>query len=427
MKWLLAVVVTLVAGLVLAGGGIYLSGWKPWRIMNAEEPYHLGVMLALSGPGAIYSKDGLEAIQLAVEEINDQGGLLGKHPIRLFVRDTGTDSDTAARDAVSLILTNEVRTILGTYSSACAMAIKNACREAKVLHIAAISNSEEITRKDFSPYTYSVVPNSYMQAKAAVLGIAKLAQIKGWREYVTIASDYEWGRSTQQNMTQLLGEVAPELTLKKAFWPSLGASTFAPFVTEILSLKPHFVFGSLGSKDNALWMQEAGGMGLFREIAYPGSMISVSELINRNDTLTRGMVGLSRAPFFAHLNEPMMEHFITVFREKYNRYPSDWAVMEYDAVYALKQGIEKAGNIASENVKDMLRGGTVQTCRGKLKFREIDNQLACSSYMGVVADDPKFPFPIYYDLIEIKGPDSWRPETEIIEARMAEGGISLNP
>jgi hypothetical protein len=46
--------------------------------------------------------------------------------------------------------------------------------------------------------------------------------------------------------------------------------------------------------------------------------------------------------------------------------------------------------------------------------------LSCSSYIGVVADDPKYPFPIYHDLVEVKGPDSWRPEAEILAARQAE-------
>jgi len=114
---------------------------------------------------------------------------------------------------------------------------------------------------------------------------------------------------------------------------------------------------------------------------------------------------------------PMMADFVKNFRAKYDRYPSDWAVMEYDAVYVLKQGVEKAGSIDTEKVKDALKGATVDTTRGRLFFREIDNQLSCSSYIGVVADDPAYPFPIYHDLVEVKGPDSWRPEAEIVEAR----------
>ena len=113
----------------------------------------------------------------------------------------------------------------------------------------------------------------------------------------------------------------------------------------------------------------------------------------------------------------MMAKFVSAYREKYGRYPSDWAVMAYDGVYALKQGIEKAGSIDTETVKDAMKGLTIDTTRGRLYFREIDNQLRCSAYFGRIADDPNYPFPIYHDLLELKAPDNWRPEEEIVAAR----------
>jgi len=399
---------------------IFLFGIISLENTQAAEPYHLGVALAVTGTGALYCKDGVDAIKLAVDEINKKGGFLGKHPIKHFVRDTQTKPDVAVRETKDLILRDKVRCVLGTYSSACAVAIKPVCQEYKVLHIPAISNSENITKVNFSPYTYQVVPNSYMQAKAVVLGVAELAKKKGWKEYVTIASDYEWGRSTQGNTVSLLKQLAPDLKLKKEFWPALGETQFTSYITAIMAEKPDFVIGSVASKDNVAWMQQAKGYGFFEKIPYPGSLISVSELIIQAKTLTRGMVGLCRAPFFAHLDVPMMADFVKNFKAKYNRYPSDWAVMEYDAVYALKQGIEKAKSIDTEKVKDAMKEMTIDTTRGRLTFRKIDNQLSCSSYLGVVADDPKYPFPIYHDLVEVKGPDSWAPEEEILEARKAE-------
>ncbi|MEJ2662336.1 MAG: ABC transporter substrate-binding protein [Desulfobacteraceae bacterium] len=187
-----------------------------------------------------------------------------------------------------------------------------------------------------------------------------------------------------------------------------------------MAQKPDFVIGSIASKDNVSWMKQAKAYGFFDKIPYPGSLISVSELILQAKTLTRGLIGLCRAPFFAHLDVPMMADFVKNFQAKYHRYPSDWAVMEYDAVYVLKQGIEKAQSINSMKVKDALKGATVETTRGRLYFRKIDNQLSCSSYIGVVADDPAYPFPIYHDLVQVKGPDSWRPEAEIMDARSKE-------
>jgi branched-chain amino acid transport system substrate-binding protein len=395
----------LLGGFTLAGTGL------------AAEPYNLGVDLAITGTGALYCKDGVDAIKLAVDEINAQGGFLGKHPVELFIRDTQTKPDIAVREAKDLILRDKVRAILGTYSSACAVAIKPIAEEYKVLHIPAISNSENITMVNFSPYTYQVVPNSYMQAKAVVLGAAALAKKKGWKNYITIASDYEWGRSTQNNTVALLKQLAPELKLTKEFWPALGETQFTSYITAIMGQKPDFVIGSVASKDNVAWMKQAKAYGFFEKIPYPGSLISVTELIVQAKTLTRGLVGLCRAPFFAHLDVPMMAKFVDSFKAKYDRYPSDWAVMEYDAVYVLKQGIEKASSIDTDKVKDALKGATVDTTRGRLYFRTIDNQLSCSSYIGVVADDPKYPFPIYHDLVEVKGPDSWRPEEEIVSAR----------
>jgi len=405
--------------MVIVFSFILLGGLGIVDSVVAAEPYHLGADLAITGTGALYCKDGVDAIKLAVDEINAQGGFLGKHPIKLFIRDTHTKPDVAVRGAKDLILRDKVRCILGTYSSACAVAIKPVCQEYKVLHIAAISNSENITQINFSPYTYQVVPNSYMQAKAVVLGVAELAKKKGWKNYVTLASDYEWGRSTQQNTVELLKQFAPEVKLKKEFWPRLGETQFTSYITAIMAQKPDFVIGSVAAKDNVAWIKQATAYGFFEKIPYPGSLISVSELIIQAKTLARGMVGLCRAPFFAHMDIPMMANFVNNFKAKYDRYPSDWAVMEYDAVYALKQGIEKAGSIDTEKVKDALKGATIDTCRGSLYFRKIDNMLSCSSYIGVVADDPKYPFPIYHDVVEVKGPESWRPEAEIVAARAA--------
>ncbi len=171
---------------------------------KAAGSYHLGVALGLSGTGAPYSEEAVKAIKIAVNEINAQGGLLGQYPVKLFIRDTQTNPKISVKVVEHLIKKQNVKCVIGTYSSACAMAIKPVCRSNRVLHIATISNSEHITEIDFSPYTFSVVPNTYMMAKGVVMGLADLAVKKGWKKYATIASDYEWGRSSQKIQVELL-------------------------------------------------------------------------------------------------------------------------------------------------------------------------------------------------------------------------------
>ena len=133
-----------------------------------------------------------------MEEINAKGGFLGRHKVELFIRDSQTKPDVGVREVKDLILRDKIRAVINDYSSAVAVAVKPIAQEYKVLHIASISNSENITKINPSPYTFQVVPNSYMQAKASSVAIAKMANQKGWKEYITIASDYEWGGQHKQ-------------------------------------------------------------------------------------------------------------------------------------------------------------------------------------------------------------------------------------
>jgi len=132
-------------------------------------------------------------------------------------------------------------------------------------------------------------------------------------------------------------------------------------------------------------------------------MISVTELISQARSIRQGLYGRCRAPFFAHLGVPMMADFVKSYKAKYEQYPSDWAVMSYDGVYALRQGIVKAGTgtIETDRVKEAMKELPIDTTRGRLHFRKIDNQLNCSAYFCRVADDPQYPYKHYYPIFQI--------------------------
>ena len=384
---------------------------------SADQPYRLGVALGLSGTGAPYCKEAVEGLEIAVNEINSRGGILGRHLIQLYIRDTRTHPETARKVVSQLVDKDRIHALIGTYSSACALAVKPILRSGRVLHIAPISNSEDITKIDPSPYTFSVVPNTYMMSKAVVVGITRLAQEKGWSKYVTIASDYAWGRSSQQIQVDLIRETAPQIALLASYWPRLGQTRFNSFIVDILAQKPDFVLASIAGSDNAFWLRDARDYRLFKKVENPGGLVSVTELITQARGIRRGLYGRSRAPFFAHVDNPAMAGFVENYRAKFGRYPSDWAVLLYDAVHILRQGVEKAEGIETESVRTALKGSAVETTRGRFSFRPIDNQLSCSAYFGRVADDPAYPFPIYHDLQVLTAEKIWRSEAEIKAAR----------
>jgi branched-chain amino acid transport system substrate-binding protein len=385
----------------------------------SAEPFRIGVLLPTTGPGANYCERSIRGLPLIAAEINKKGGLLGKHPIELYFRDTQTKPDVGAREARSLILNEKVKVLIGTYSSAVALAIQEIVHEQKMLHLAAISNSSKLVYENYTPYSFLFGPDSQCQSGAVVVAVAKLVKEKNWKTYVTLGQDYEWGRDTQKRFVDELKKKAPEAKLTKEFWCRLGETDFSSYITAIMSLKPDFMYGAIAGKDNETFIQQAKAAGLFRRVAYPGVFLPLLELMQQRATLPRHILGLARCPFFAHLDNPMMQTYIQLYQSKYGKddYPDDQACLHYDALNGLDQAVTKAGSIAIEAIRKAMTGMTVETCRGRLTFRDCNNQLDAPSYVGEVVDTPEFPFPIFdrKSMIIVYSREVWVPTCE--EAR----------
>jgi len=401
----------LVATLALVAGACLAAP------LQAED-YQLGVILSLTGPGSLDCKEDLAGVQFAVDEINAAGGLLGQHRIVLTVKDDQGKADVSAAQAKALIAEVKPRAVIGVWSSGCALAVKPVLTEAKVLMIAGHSNSEDITKLNPSPYVYSVVPNTYMLAKAISGVLAKTAQEKGWKSYATIASDYAFGRNLQGNVIANLKAMAPDLALKEQRWPKLGESEWASHMAALAKDKPDFIFNGLSGDDLKRFSTAAAQVKFTDRFPCPGAALPYNTLMDQKDGLPIGSLAMTRAVFHGHLDQPMMQRLVETCKAKQGgRHPSDWVILHYDAVMALRQGIEKAKSLDTEAVKDALKGATVETTRGKLAFRAVDNQLECPVYLGTVGADPAYTFPIYKDLKVVPAAETMRPVAEVEAAR----------
>jgi len=401
----------------LAAGALTLA--PRFASAQAGATYKLGVLLPSTGVGANYMAHCIKGLPLAVAALNKRGGLLGKHQVQIVYRDTETKPDVGSREAKSLILNDKVNAIFGTYSSAVALAVQEIIHEHKVLHFAATSNSSKITQENYTPYTYQFCPDSNMQSGAVWLAVSKMAKKNNWKTFVSIAQDYEWGRDTHKGFTTGLAKVAPKVKEIRQLWFKLGETDFTSYITAIMAAKPDFLYGAIAGKDGETFMQQAGPMGLFKRVPFPGNLITVTELKAQRKTLPRGMIGLARCPFFAHLKEPIMQAYIKRDRAAFgpDGYPDDWACMYYDALGGLDQGTKKAGSIDTEAIVKALKGATIDTCRGKRAFRDCSNQLEVPSYVGEVWDSPDYPFPIYKPdtLVYVEAKEVWTPTCAEVE------------
>ncbi len=390
------------------------------RFVSAQaKPYRIGVLMPSTGAGASYSERVIKGLPLVAAEINKRGGLLGKHPIELYFRDTQTKPDVGAREARSLIMNDKVQAIYGTWSSAVALAVQEIIHENKILHLTATSNSSKIVHENYTPWTFLFGPDSRMQTDASVVGIGTLIKMRGWKTYVTLALDYEWGRDAQKIYVDSIRKLSPETRLVKELWVKLGETDMTSYITAIMGLKPDFMIAATAGKDTETFIQQGKASGLFQKVACPGIFLPVTELMDQRRTLPRNLIGYNRVPFFALMDNPMMQKYVKLYQAKFGKddYPDDFACMGFDAFYALEQATAKAKSIENEAVRKALTGATLDTCRGRLEMRACNNQLDAPSYVGEVVDSPQYPFPIFdpKSLIRVEGHEVWLPTCEEVE------------
>jgi len=111
---------------------------------SAEEPIKIGTPIPLSGPTAVYGVPVLKGAEMAVAEINANGGVLGRK-LEILSRDSKANADEAVRLSRELIIKDGVDFLVGTLTSAEAPAVSTVAKENKIVFIAPTSKSTRLT------------------------------------------------------------------------------------------------------------------------------------------------------------------------------------------------------------------------------------------------------------------------------------------
>ncbi len=177
--------------LILVVGGLILYGSKSGGDKKAvsKEPIKIGVMVPLTGDGAVYGEGGRNVYQLAVEEINTAGGINGR-PIELVIEDSKCNGKDATSAAQKLINVDKVKVILGGFCSSESIAATPVAAEAKVALFSPGSSSPDLT--GISPYFFRNYPSDASQGKV----LAEVAyNVKKWKKVALLQeqTDYALG------------------------------------------------------------------------------------------------------------------------------------------------------------------------------------------------------------------------------------------
>jgi len=374
------------------------------------EPIKIGMPTTLSGSIALFGEANRDGAQLAVDELNDAGGVLGR-PVELIVQDDQAKPEVAAQLARDMIIADEVSVLLGGVSSAAALAVTEVSEERKIPFIVHTSNTEALTVEQFQPYVVSVVPNTGMEARAQGVDLAD-SEFTRW---ATIAPNYEFGQRQTGTFVETLQRENPAIEIVEQQFPELGESDFQPFITSLLSADPEAVYSPLFAGDLITFTQQAANLGLFDEVYFTAlyETDALQELGDQYDL--DGVRAYSRCPFTVDTEQ--MSAFVETYDERFGEIPSDWACMAYDAVKLWAAVVEEAGDLDADLFTETVEGFEFTSLRGETTIRAIDHQASVPSYIGALELDEDLGFYVYGDLQAVPAEDIWLSEEEITELR----------
>ncbi|MBI5251469.1 MAG: ABC transporter substrate-binding protein [Desulfomonile tiedjei] len=406
----------IVLGLFILGT-IHLS--MDVSAVMAEETYQIGVLQPFSGPYAIYGEEAMAACQVAADQINAAGGILGRKVV-LVKKDTKAEVATGIRQANDMILRDKVDAIIGPTSSSVLLGVIEVTKEHKVIHISSIANTEKATLEGIHPYYFQVVPNSYMESQA----IANYLKGVDFKSYVPIALDYEWGHSTVDLLKKELQQTKPEAKLQAEFWPPLKETNFSSYITAALNQKPDLVIGILAGSAYQTFIRQARGYQFFDKVKFLGHGFE-GDVMALGNEFPEGMRMYSRGAFYA-VKSPKMDTFISDYKKITNQYPTCWAILSYDSLMILADAVKKAGTIDRDAVAKALESGKFDTLRGNLSFRDLDHQMNSPEYFATSYFDKSKGFCVGKDVVVVPGESCFRSPEEIKKVR-SEKNISFVP
>ena len=351
----------------------------PFSISFAQGMIKVGFNYPESGPYSVQGLDQWRAARLAVQEINDSGGILGKR-IQLVEKDTGSDPDKAAENALELIEKDEVEMIFGGASSGVAESVSEVCQAKGVIFMATLTASNAITGAQAHRHTFRASYNAWMGGKAMSRFLKK--RFAG-KKYFYIVADYTWGWSCEASIRRFTD--TGDTSVHRGVRTPLGAGgkIFQRVISLAKFAKPDVLVLVLFGRDmsTAIRLATLAGLKKRSQIVVPLLELGLAE--GAGPKVMEDVIGTSdwnwKVPYA--YNYTKGKAFVEKFIEQYNRYPGWAASVAYTNLHEYKNAVERTGTTDVPTVIRALEGHRFTLLKDEQYWRAFDHQAVQSVYM----------------------------------------------
>jgi len=323
----------------------------------------IGVVAPLTGEAATFGKSTQQGAQLAADEWNAKGGLLGAK-IRLVVSDDKGDPTEAAAAFTREIEQDKVVAIVGTVMSKCSLAGAPICQAHKIPMISPTSTNPRVTEVgDYIFRACFIDPfQGTVGAKFAYdnLGVRKAACI------FDVGNDYTKGLS--EYFRDKFKELGGEIVGFEAH--PTGTTDFNAQLTKIISAGPELIYISDYYNDAGLIMKQARALG-FKGYFLGGDGWDSPDLVKIGGDAVEG--GFFTNHFSKDDPRPEVQNLVKAYTAKFGEPPDALAALAYDAANLMFDAIQRAGSTDGTAIRDALKTTNFKAVSGQITFDQNRN------------------------------------------------------
>ncbi len=317
-----------------------------------------------------------KGMQLAVDEINAAGGLLGRK-VELVVRDDNANPGEAVRAAEELLARERVDVLMGSYLSNVGLALTDFAKQKKTFFLAGEPLTDKIVWADGNRYTFRLRPSTYMQVAMLMPEVVAMKK----KRWALVYPNYEYGQSAAASFKRLLKAAQPDVEFVAGQAPPLGKVDAGSVVQALADARPDAIFNVLFATDLARFVREGNTRGLFKGVEVASLLTGEPEYLDPlKDETPNGWL-VTGYPWYG-IDTPQHKAFRSAYEAKYKDYPRLGTVVGYSAIRSIAAGVQKAGSTDTDKLVAAFKGLKVETPFGLITYRPEDHQSTMGAYVG---------------------------------------------
>jgi branched-chain amino acid transport system substrate-binding protein len=345
--------------------GLILAIFCSSRIVSAADTLKLGVIVPLSGAAAEPGTRMLKAIELAANDVNKSGGVLGKK-IELVVWDEEAKVDKALTGAKKLIMQDKVWGLVGGYRTGVSLAIIDVSADEKVIWMITDSVGDQITDKikeNYDKYKYTFRSQS-PASDFAKNGIPFLTDVVKTKKYFYVSENTQWTKSLGEALNKFAVPLGIECVGTVECDP--GATEFTSEIEKIRQANPGAVICSLAAAAGPAFARQYAEARIRIPIMYCAGIMTFQDVVQglgdkANYQCT--MAWLWDIPV-----TPKTLDFYKRYTQYYARPGGSEDSRGYDGLMLIVEGIKKAKSFDVDKVAKALEGIEYVGVSGKFVF-----------------------------------------------------------